>query len=65
MLKDNKCLIGSPCKHCDPSVCLFYKHSYSRDNDQDEKENKKENERLRMYAPRTCGISGTRRTRDC
>lgn len=43
MLEDNKCLIGSPCKHCDPSICTFYKHSYSRDNDQDEKEN--ENER--------------------
>jgi len=42
MLEDNKCLIGSPCKYCDPLVCTFYKHSYSRDNDQDEKENKNE-----------------------
>ena len=43
MLKDKKCLIGSPCENCEPSICTFYKHSYSRDNDQDEKE--KENER--------------------
>jgi hypothetical protein len=51
MLEDNKCLIESPCKHCDPSVCTFYKNSYSRDNDQDEKENK--NERTTKESERT------------
>jgi len=41
MLED-RCLIRSPCKHCDPLICTFYKYSYSRDNDQDKKENKNE-----------------------
>jgi len=43
MLEDNKCLIGSPCKHCDYSICTFYKQTFHRGNDVDEKEN--ENER--------------------
>ena len=51
MLEDNKCLIESPCKQCDPSICTFYKNSYSRDNDQDEKENK--NERTTKESERT------------
>ena len=45
MLEDEKCLIGSPCKHCDPEVCKYYKRSYSLViKGQDEKE--KENERI-------------------
>ena len=47
-MKDEKswdsshCLIGHPCKRCDPNICTFYK-TYSLDKGQDEKEN--ENER--------------------
>ena len=43
MLEDEKCLIGSPCEHCDPSVCTFYKRLQPCCKGQDEKE--KENER--------------------
>ena len=42
--KNEKCYIGLKCKHCDPDICKYYKHSYSRVDDQDEKE--KENERI-------------------
>ena len=43
MFEDEKCLIGSPCYHCDSERCSFYKlKSSSRVDDQDEKEKKYE-----------------------
>jgi len=43
MFEDEKCLIGSPCKNCEPTICSFYKiKSSSRVDDQDEKEKKYE-----------------------
>ena len=45
MLEDEKCLIGSPCKHCDPEVCKYYKRSYNSEKNQDEKEKLLENKK--------------------